>query len=68
MADELLTIHELAAALRISRASVYQLRYLGQGPPAIKLGGRLRWRRADVDAWIAQHLEGGGEAKPRCRV
>ncbi|MEQ1874619.1 MAG: helix-turn-helix domain-containing protein [Ilumatobacteraceae bacterium] len=53
--EQLLTIHEVASLLRMSPAAVRQMRYKLDAPPAIKLGGRLRWRRSDVDAWL-EHL------------
>lgn len=32
-----------------------QWRYLGEGPPYIKVGGSVRYRRSDVDAWLEAH-------------
>ena len=57
--DELLTVEEVAARLRISPGSLYNLRYGSAAPPAIRIGSRLRWRRADVEAWIDAHFEDG---------
>ncbi len=53
----LLTTEETAELLGISKSSLYSLRYGGNAPPAVKVGGRLRWRRADVDAWMEENLE-----------
>jgi len=53
----LLTTAETAELLGISKSSLYGLRYVGEAPPAVKVGSRLRWRRADVEAWMEQHLE-----------
>ena len=55
-ADRLLDVSEVAAALGISKSSVYSMRYVGEAPPAIKLGNRLRWRRSDVEAWLAAQV------------
>lgn len=47
-------IEEVAAYLRIPTSSVYKM----TGPrsrrpiPHIKLGGRLRFRKADIDRWL----------------
>jgi predicted DNA-binding transcriptional regulator AlpA len=32
-------------------------------PPRLNIPGTrlLRWRRADVDAWLAEHVVGGGQ-------
>jgi excisionase family DNA binding protein len=52
---QLLTVEELAEQLQISVKSIYNLRSAGAVtalPAAIKVGKYLRWRQADVDAWI----------------
>lgn len=30
---------------------------VGFGPRAVKFGGCLRYRRSDLDSWVADHLE-----------
>jgi hypothetical protein len=32
-----------------------QWRYLGQGPPYLKVGHRVRYRTVDLDAWLADN-------------
>lgn len=51
--DQLLTAHEVAAALRISRVTFWRLRSAGKLPQPVRVGGRLRWRAVDVTNWIA---------------
>jgi excisionase family DNA binding protein len=55
----MLTIDQAAAYLSIPKATLYtwRTRRVGFGPRAVKLGGCLRYRRADLDAWVADHLE-----------
>jgi excisionase family DNA binding protein len=55
----ILTIDEAAAYLAIPKATLYtwRTRRVGFGPRAVKMGGCLRYRRADLDAWIMEHLE-----------
>lgn len=55
----ILTIDEAAAYLAIPKATLYtwRTRRVGFGPRAVKMGGCLRYRRADLDAWIVEHLE-----------
>ena len=55
----ILTIDQAAAYLSIPKATLYtwRTRRAGFGPRAVKLGGCLRYRRADLDAWVADHLE-----------
>lgn len=48
----------LAAQLGISVSSIYRRRSLGEPlPPALKIGGSVRWRQSDVDEWLEQQLE-----------
>ena len=55
--DRLLTTAETAEMLGVSKSSLYGLRYVGDAPPAIKVGSRLRWRRVDIDRWMDEKLE-----------
>jgi excisionase family DNA binding protein len=57
--DAMLTIDEAAAYLTIPKSTLYtwRTRRAGFGPRAVKLGGCLRYRRVDLDAWIVAHLE-----------
>lgn len=59
MEGGILTIDQAAAYLSIPKATLYtwRTRRAGFGPPAVKLGGCLRYRRCDLDAWIEAHLE-----------
>ncbi len=50
---EILTQQEVAELLRIDRRTLRLMRKRGDAPPSFMLGERPRWRRADVDAWIA---------------
>ena len=55
----ILTIDEAAAYLAIPKATLYtwRTRRVGFGPRAVKMGGFLRYRRSDLDAWVVEHLE-----------
>ena len=51
--DPLLTIDEVTAELRVSRAAFYRWRRQGAGPPAVRLpGGGVRVRRSALTAWL----------------
>jgi predicted DNA-binding transcriptional regulator AlpA len=50
--EPLLTRTELAEYLGISPSTLAVWRYRRQGPVGVKVGNRLRYRLADVDAWI----------------
>jgi excisionase family DNA binding protein len=52
-ADELLTLDQVAAELKISREALYRWRRRGAGPPAIRLpGGTVRIRRSALTGWL----------------
>lgn len=53
--DEILTIDEVAAYLKASKRTVYRLAAGGQ-IPAFKLGGTWRFRRGELDQWIATRI------------
>ena len=44
---------KLAEMLDISVRTLWRLRSAGKLPPALKVGGCVRWRLAEVQAWIA---------------
>jgi len=47
----LLNIQQVADYLQLNHSTVYQWAQQGR-LPAIKLGGRWRFRQADLDAWL----------------
>lgn len=53
--DEILTIDEVARYLKASRRTVYRLAASG-GIPAFKLGGTWRFRRGELNNWIADRI------------
>ena len=51
--DPLLTIDEVTAELRVSRAAFYRWRRQGAGPAVVRLpGGTVRVRRSALTAWL----------------
>lgn len=44
---------ELAARLGVSRSTLQSWRYHGRGPRYVKIGRLVRYRNADVDAFLA---------------
>lgn len=54
----------LAERFQIPRATWQDWRYRGKGPPFFRLGRRLvRYRLADVRAWLDSHRQGGTNAQ-----
>ena len=52
---EILTLDEVAAYLKAGKRTVYRLAQKGD-IPAFKLGGTWRFRRSELDAWIAESI------------
>ena len=52
-ACELLTAKDVCALLKLDARTLRVLRHEGHVPEPIKLGRSLRWRRADIEAWVA---------------
>lgn len=53
--DEILTIDEVAVFLKAGKRTVYRLAASGK-LPAFKLGGTWRFRRSDLEKWIASRI------------
>lgn len=56
-ADEWLTSREAAELAKLAPQTLSNLRWRGEGPAYSKLspgrGGRIRYRRRDVERWLA---------------
>lgn len=52
MSSPLMTTAEVGEFTRLSVETLRYFRQLGEGPPYAKLGRRVMYRRADVEAWI----------------
>jgi predicted DNA-binding transcriptional regulator AlpA len=47
---------EAARYVRLGKPTLDRFRLTGEGPRFAKLGGAVRYRRADLDDWIASRL------------
>ncbi|WP_299051868.1 helix-turn-helix domain-containing protein [uncultured Nocardioides sp.] len=47
-----MSLRQTADYLGVSPGALYQMRHTGDGPPGFKVGARVRYRRAEVDAWL----------------
>jgi predicted DNA-binding transcriptional regulator AlpA len=52
--DALLTPAEVAERLRRPVATVRYWRAMGIGPKSANVGGRVLYRRSDVEAWVEE--------------
>ena len=59
--DEIFTIKEVAAYLKLAEKTAYRLASEGK-LPGFKVGGSWRFRKSEVDAWIKkQELKAKGD-------
>ncbi len=63
MSERLLSTQDVADVLNVPVATIYSWRHEGKPmPPAVKMGRSLRFRRADVDAWVEAQFAGEAAA------
>lgn len=56
MTDRLLTTREAAELLSVKETTLEQWRWNGRGPEYIKLNRAVRYRRADVEAFVERRV------------
>ncbi|QWV97455.1 helix-turn-helix domain-containing protein [Geomonas nitrogeniifigens] len=52
----LLTTQEAAEILRVKESTLEQWRWQGRGPQFVKLGRLVRYRLADLEAYLAERV------------
>jgi excisionase family DNA binding protein len=60
----LLDVKAVAALLGCSTRHVYRLTDAGRMPAPVRLGALIRWRRAEIEEWIAAgcpSMQGDGQ-------
>ena len=69
MADEILTIREMAELLKINEKTAYKLASAGK-IPGFKVGGSWRFERQEIAKWIQRKVEEqqGGSRKWRPNI
>lgn len=55
--NEFMTSRELADLLRVPVETTYQWRLRHVGPPGIRVGRHVRYRRSDVERWLAERSD-----------
>ena len=50
--EQVLSLSELCAHLRVSAQTIYDLRSQGRGPRGFRVGRELRFRISEVEAWL----------------
>ncbi len=56
MTTDVLTTTEAAQYVRLGKPTLERFRITGEGPSFCKLGGAVRYRRADLDEWLERRL------------
>jgi excisionase family DNA binding protein len=56
LADEILTLVEVAHLLKVAEKTVYTMAQNAE-LPCFKVRGQWRFRKVDIDAWIAAQVE-----------
>ena len=52
--DEMMTLKEVVALLRVPEATLRYWRHLGAGPRSFKVGRHVRYWRTDVILWLTE--------------
>ncbi|WP_058954275.1 MULTISPECIES: helix-turn-helix transcriptional regulator [Kocuria] len=53
---DMMTTHEVCELLRVDRTTLWRWRRAGVGPVPVEVGPRaLRYRRAEVEAYLREH-------------
>jgi excisionase family DNA binding protein len=63
----LLTQSDAAKYLHCSTRTLERLRVSGDGPCYVKLGHLVRYRLADLEAWVAAHLRSNTSQQEQSR-
>ncbi len=53
---DILNTVEAAAYVRLAKGTLDRFRLTGRGPRFCKLGGAVRYRKADLDDWMESRL------------
>ena len=57
MADEWLSLEQIADELQLSLRTLYAQRSKGEGVPGYKIGKHVRVRRTDLNAWLERQAD-----------
>ncbi|SJZ55831.1 DNA-binding protein [Vibrio cincinnatiensis] len=60
MDDQILTLKEVAAYLKLAEKTAYRLASEGK-LPGFKVGGSWRFKRADLEVWIEERKTHSGD-------
>lgn len=55
--SDLMFVDEVSSATRIPEATLRWLRHMSRGPRSFKVGRRVVYKRADVEAWLEEQYQ-----------
>jgi excisionase family DNA binding protein len=55
--QEFMTVDDLARLLRVPKATIYRWRSTGHSPRGYTIGRHVRFRRAEVEAWLEERAD-----------
>jgi excisionase family DNA binding protein len=64
--DDVMTIDELAAYLKLSKSSLYHFARAGK-VPGVKIGEQWRFQKSVIDAWMKDRIRTKAYDKPRAK-
>lgn len=53
IARPLLTVRQLADLLQVSTRTIWRMQSAGDLPEPVRISRSVRWRRSDIDYWLA---------------
>jgi excisionase family DNA binding protein len=63
--ESLMTVEQVADYLNVPVKTVYRWRLTGTGPRGARVGRYVRYRKADVEAWVERRVEDEHAARAR---
>ncbi len=57
LGDEMLTLQEACAFLRVPEGTLRYWRHLGAGPRSFKVGRHVRYWRTDLILWLTEQIQ-----------
>lgn len=64
MLQNTMLVEEAARYLGIGMQSLHSWRSMNIGPAYFKIGGRIRYRKIDLDAWVERKMTSTFESEP----
>jgi excisionase family DNA binding protein len=65
MTDQLMTVEQVADYLNVPAKTLYRWRTRHKGPPGARVGRYVRYRKADVEAWVNRQASRQAEKEQR---